>query len=151
MAATGVITSRDYKIEYSPNGTTGWLDWSGFVSKINFSGGDVQVGKFQPLDTNRPILYPGKSDSLKATMSVVYTEVVTESYEVLRLAQRAGTGIFFRWSPRGGQTTELQYTSQVAYVTGGADMPPSVDASSAAIVALDVTVEFSDYAVAAVA
>ena len=149
MAATGVITSRDYKIEYSPNGSTGWLDWSGFINKISFSGGDVAMGKFQPLDTNRPILYPGKSDSIKSTMTLVYTETVTESYEVLRLAQRAATGIYFRWSPKGGQTGEMQYTSQVAYVTAGADMPPTVDANSADILALDITVEFSDYAKAA--
>lgn len=151
MPATNVITSTDYRIEYSPNGSSGWVDWSGFIDQITPTGGDVATVLWRPLDANVPEIFHGKTGVMQATLKVGYTETDTEPIDLLRAAQTGRTNIYLRISPRGGQSGEQQFTTSAVFVKSGAAHPPAVTGEGDAILTNDVVCEFKSYTVSTTA
>lgn len=145
MATANAITSADYKIEYSANGTTGWVDWSTFVTQIDSTDGDVALVLLRTFADNVPDILRGKKNTLKATLKCVYTEAAAEPGDVLYTAQDTGVSVYLRASPRGGQTGEQQFTSSQMFVKSGAIHPPSATAEGSEALMFDVSVEFKSW------
>ncbi len=112
---TGGISSKDYKIESSPDGSA-WTDRSGFGLKIDPSGGDRDTGSVKTFDGDKPIQGRGKRNLIMVACEMVYTEGASDFYEIVRAAYEAGSDFYLRWSPKGGQTGEFVHTTDVGVV-----------------------------------
>lgn len=145
MATANAITSADYLIEYSANGSTGWASWNSFVQEINPSGGDVETVEFRAFGDEIPDILSGKTGTQKATLKVIYTEAAAEPGDILYTAQTTKVGIYLRVSPKGGQTGEQQFTSSRMFVTSGAAFPPAAKADGSEVVTADVNVVFKSW------
>lgn len=145
MATTGAITSADYKIEYSANGSTGWADWSSFITQITPTDGDVATVLLRTFTDNVPDILYGKTNTMKATLKVVYTEASAEPGDILYTAQSSKVAIYLRVSPKGGQTGEQQFSSSAMFVKSGAVFPPAATAEGSEVLMADVSVEFKTW------
>lgn len=145
MATANAITSADYLIEYSANGTTGWASWNSFIQEINPSGGDVEAVEFRAFGDDTPDILSGKTGTQKATLKVYYTEATSEAADVLYTAQTTKAAVYLRVSPRGGQTGEQQFTSSRMFVTSGAAFPPAATADGNTVITSDVSVVFKTW------
>lgn len=145
MATTGAITSADYKIEYSSNGSSGWVDWSSFIQEITPSGGDVDVVEYRAFGDEIPDILSGKTGTQKATLKVIYTEASAEPGDILYTAQTTKVGVYLRVSPKGGQVGEQQFTSSRMFVTSGAAFPPAATSEGNAVIIADVAVVFKSW------
>ncbi len=132
------ISFRDCKIEISPNGTT-WTDISGFANALEIGGGERQVGEMFTFDGDTAIIRGGKRNPLEITVKAVYTEGTNDPYETVRAAYEAGSNLYVRWSPKGGQNGEFQFASDAGIVT---DAPyPGGEAESGDVVLFEFTIK----------
>jgi len=145
MATANAITSADYNIEYSANGTTGWASWNSFIQEINPSGGDVEAVEFRAFGDDIPDILSGKTGTQKANLKVIYTEAAAEPGDILYTAQTTKIAVYLRVSPKGGQTGEQQFTSSRMFVTSGAAFPPAARADGNEVVTADVSVVFKSW------
>lgn len=125
---TGAISSTDFKIETSPDGSA-WTDRSGFATKITPSGGERPTGQKHTFDGDTPIVTKGKRSARSYAVEYVYTEGASDLFEVVRAAHEAGSAFYLRWSPKGGQTGEFQFTTAAGVITTFTE--PMGDAGSA--------------------
>lgn len=109
------ITFAELIIEISTDGGAVWQNISGFTTALEEGGGDRLVGKVWTADGNRPIILAGKEDAREISVTVVYTEVTDEAYEVLRAAMESGEDIMVRWSPPGGASGDSRFTTDSNY------------------------------------
>lgn len=129
--ATGAVSFRNCKIEMSPDNAV-WTNVSGFANSVSIEGGERMVGEFFTFEGDTPILTPGKRGSFDLTTKVVYTEGVSDPYEVFRAAYEAGTDLYIRWSPKGGAVGQFMFTTDKciiitpAYPSGAADSPDAI-------------------------
>ncbi len=109
---TGAMSMRDAKVELSTNGTV-WTDVSGFFSSVEVSGGERDVSEKKTASGDTPIITIGKRAGMDIKVSTVYTEAASEPFEIVNTAYEAGSALYVRWSPKGGQSGEKQFTSGV--------------------------------------
>ena len=107
---TNAYTMKDAKVEVSSNGTT-YTDISGFANEVTVSGGERMSGEVYTVDGDTALVGIGKRQPVDIAVSVVYTEGTGDPFETLRAAYEAGSTYYVRWSPRGGQTGEFQFTA----------------------------------------
>lgn len=145
-AASTLSSIRNYRVEYSINGTV-WVDWSPWVTGVMFSGGDIAIGEHLPFDALTPTPVPGKGSMQQVVISIPYTEGVTDPFPIMRIAQFAPDPLIrLRFSPRGGQTGESIFTLVDAFVVSGCN-PPSGASNDATPMMVDVTVAFASFTV----
>lgn len=113
---TGAISSREFKIEISANGSS-WTDVSGTAAKVTPTPRKRMSGKAFTFDGDVPIVSAGKLDAMTIGVEFVYTEGASDLFEVIRAAQEAATNYYVRWSPKGGQTGEFLYTTASGVIT----------------------------------
>lgn len=141
MAQTSDSMSfKDCKIEISTNGTT-WTDISGFANALGINGGERQVGEVFTFDGDTAIIRGGKRSPLEITVKAVYTEGASDPFETVRTAYEAGSALYVRWSPQGGQSGEFQFTSDSGIVTSAPY--PVGESGSADVVLFEFTVKTS--------
>jgi hypothetical protein len=119
---TGAISSKDYKIETSPDGSA-WTDRSGNAMKLSESGGERMTGTAHTFDGDVPIVTAGKRAEKTFNVEFVYSEGASDLFEVVRASYEAGSAFYVRYSPKGGQTNEFLYTSDAGYVTNVQNPP----------------------------
>jgi hypothetical protein len=112
---TGAISSKDYKIETSTNGSS-WEDQSGIAMKLEPSGGERATGEGFTFDGDTPIITGGKRAGVTVNVEYVYTEGASDFFEDVRTAYEAGSAFYIRWSPKGGQTGEFVFTTDAGIV-----------------------------------
>jgi hypothetical protein len=130
---TDAISVAGFKAEVSPDGTS-WTDISGTAATVAVDGGDAKVGVQHTAEGGQPVVVPAnKTEAVTVTVRALYTETTGEAWKVVDAAyQGADKKIFLRWSPAGGATGDLQYTT----AAGGAAaagaivncLPPELDA-----------------------
>lgn len=113
---TNGITMRATKVEISTDGAA-WTVISGHAASILVAGGERQIGEVFTADGDSPIVLPGKRSSYELTAKCVYTEVGGEPFAVVFAAYEAGTPIYIRWSPKGGNSTNYLYTSSAGIIS----------------------------------
>lgn len=113
---TNAISWKDCKIEMSANGTA-WTDVSGFSNSVKVDGGERAIGEFFTVDGDTPILTAGKRSALTVTVAAVYTEAGSDPYALAVAAYEDCTPLYVRWSPKGGNATNFQFTTSSGFVT----------------------------------
>ena len=124
---TGHDTIRNCKIEYSTDGSN-WNDISGYANSVEASGADVTSGEAYTFDGDYALIGVGKIEPVEITVSIVYTEVIADPFNALRVAKHNRDQIYLRYAPMGGDAGEWQFTSDAGYITSMND--PSGEANS---------------------
>lgn len=124
---TGGLSWVDAEIEISTDGAA-YTDISGHSNSVEIAGGERVTGAAYTADGDTAIIKRGKRQPLTVTVNVIYTEPTNSPYNTFQTAYESPTGrIDFRWSPAGGDGSELQYTSsagipkQPPYPVGNSD------------------------------
>ncbi|MEP7357858.1 MAG: hypothetical protein ABI847_11495 [Anaerolineales bacterium] len=113
---TAAISSNDYTVWTSPDGTT-FTDRSGYAVRIQPASGTRKSGQTNTFSGDIPITTSGKRDAQMVHIDYVYTEEAGGLFEVLRAAYEANTDLYIRYAPKGGQTTEFLLTTLVGKLT----------------------------------
>lgn len=115
---TDQLSFVDAEIEYSENGSS-WTDISGFANELAVDGGDRMSGEVYTAEGDTPLIAPGKRQPLEITVTVTYTEGTGDPFEDAREAYETDGGgdAYIRWSPKGGDSTEFQFTSAKGIIT----------------------------------
>lgn len=113
--ATGSITMRITKMEYSPDGSA-WTDFSGYFNKIEISGGERELGEFYTADGEMPVIGLGKMSPYECKITALYNESPSGFFETLRARFENVGDVYFRYSPGGGDSGDFMFTSDKGYV-----------------------------------
>ena len=113
--ATG-ITFRNAKTEISIDGGSNWIDISGQKNSLTVEGGEREIGTFFDASNDTPTLGAGKRGELEITVRTKYTETAGQANQVLGSAYENATETMIRYSPKGGNSGDLLYTSDAGYV-----------------------------------
>ena len=115
---TGSIWGGAAYVGISTNGSV-WTEISGHANHVTPEGGDRRVGEAWVFDDENPIVKVGKKNSRETRVDIIYTEIATEAFEVVR-AQFEATGggtLYLRWSPKGGNVGDSGYTTSSGFVS----------------------------------
>ena len=128
---TGALSNACAAVEISLDGVT-WTDISGSTQSVSDTEQTKMSGEAYTFDGRGPIVKGGKFEPLEVSFAIVYTEVLTEAYEIARAVfEQTGcdTEVYVRWSPGGGLpgTIWLQIYGPIVSFTY-----PALDASTAA-------------------
>jgi hypothetical protein len=113
---TDGLSMVDCQIEYSTNGAD-YTDISGFGGSVEGTEQTRQTGLVYTFDGDTAIIRAGKREPLELQFNIVYTEGTGDPWEILRPYFEAGSAVYFRWSPKGGDSTEFQFTTDAGYIT----------------------------------
>ena len=135
---TNALSWANCKIELSANGSA-WTDVSGFANSVSVDGGERAISEFFTSDGNTPILTAGKRSSLEVTVKAVYTEAGSDPYAMAIAAYEGNTALYVRWSPKGGLSTNFQFTTALGHVLK--PVYPTGAADSADAIAIEVAIK----------
>jgi len=128
------ISMIDCKLEYSVNGSD-WTDVSGYAASVDPGSHTRKTGLAYTFDGDTAIIRSGKREPIDLNMRVVYTEGSADPFRDLLAYHEAGSQVYFRYSPKGGDSGEEQFTSDAGYMT---DFPwPGGEAESGDVVMLE--------------
>jgi hypothetical protein len=113
---TGAMSSAEGRLWVSTDGSA-WTDVSGATTTVVPSGGGKMTGETYTLDGDNPIVTSGKNTPFELAITAVYTEGASDLFEIVRPLFEAGSPVYVRWSPKGGQTGEFMFTSAAGRVT----------------------------------
>jgi hypothetical protein len=125
---TGGMSANAMYVGLSTDNAT-WVDVSGYANAVQVSGGERQTGEAFTFDGNTPIVKYGKLGFLTVTITGVYTESASYLYGMSKTAYEAGSALYARWSPGGGDSGDYGYTTSVGtvvnpvYPMGSAETP----------------------------
>lgn len=128
---TGGMSANAMYVALSTNNSD-WTDVSGYANSVQVSGGERQTGEAFTFDGNTPIVKYGKLGFLTVTITGVYTEEANKLYALAKAAYEAGSTLYARWSPGGGDSGDYGYTTSAGtvinpvYPAGGADTPDPI-------------------------
>ena len=112
---TGGMSPTEMYVGVSTDGSS-WTDVSGYANSVEISGGERQTGSAHTFDGDTAIIKAGKRDPLTITVRGVYTETATQFYDKVVDAYTAGTSFYVRWSPGGGDSGDLGFTSSSGFI-----------------------------------
>lgn len=130
MAGTQTTTAYSAvsaKIEFSTDGSS-WTDISGEANKLEGTEQTRQADHDYTFAGDYGIITGGKFDPLDIKVTALHTPTSGQIWKVINAAFTAKSAAYVRWSPQGGASGTLRYTSDVGVVTGC--MWPNMDASS---------------------
>ena len=105
------VVPRDMKVEISTDGTT-WTDISGEANHVSVSGGDWQTGKFYVFGDATPRRVKSVKDVLTVTVRILYAEDAGAAWDTIRQVHEAGSDLWVRWSPKGGNTGDFLFEAR---------------------------------------
>lgn len=108
-------TMKNCKVEFSTNGST-WTDVSTDANSVTMSGFDLEteaVGVFG--DTKKQQTVGGYAIGT-ITIRAMYAETTSSAWGLAHTAYTGRSGLYVRWSPRGGTTGQYKFTSDLGYV-----------------------------------
>lgn len=118
VSASEVLSMVANKIEISTNGSS-WTDASGYSGLIEPGEMTRNSGVAFTYSGDKAIIKGGKLQPLTLDVTLLYTEDASAIYTTLLTQfQTAGGGaLYLRWSPKGGASTQKQYTSDAGIIT----------------------------------
>ena len=128
---TGGMSPQDMYVGFSTDGST-WTEVSGSSNSVEVGGGERQVGQANTFGTTTAIVKYGGKAPITLTIRGVYSEKTTEAYRLAVAAYDGDTNFYVRWSPGGGDSGDLGYTSSAGkiinppYPGGTADTPDPI-------------------------
>jgi hypothetical protein len=112
---TGGMSAFDLMLGWSINGST-FTNVSGSSNSVAVDGGERAIGSALTFDGDYPIVKAGKRGVITVTIRGIYTEITSQLYALAKAAYEAGTVVYVRWSPGGGDAGDFGYTTGAAYV-----------------------------------
>jgi len=112
---TGHITLRNMKVEVSTDNST-WTNISGESNSIAISGGEIGSGEAYTAEGNLPLVGIGKVGLTEAKVKVIYVETSGSAWNTFFDAYVNGSDVYMRYSPKGGSTGNLMFTSGKGFV-----------------------------------
>lgn len=156
-ATTAAFGQGNFAIEYSANGTT-WTDLCGVTTSINPGAPEHAVGETHVACSPYAILTPSnKIGPREIEINAVYTEAVTEAFEVLyAIFISSDRGAYLRWAPNGNTIGNMRFTTSADGTTAGKGIItkctiPEQDASSEDPALFSVTIKAAHVIKAAIA
>lgn len=113
------ITLRNVLAEVSTDGVA-WIDISGTFNSLTNSGGETQTGEAYTAEGELPLVGIGKKSLTETTLKVIYTENAGDAWRKFFDAYKNGTDLYFRYTPKGGASGDLRFTSGKGFVTSPA-------------------------------
>lgn len=123
MAQTvGSVPIACGKLEINPTADceeASWVDISGEDQSMTPASKTRKSGEAYTLDGDGAIIQGGKLEPMDLVFAIVYTEIVTEAFHVAMTAFEAACGgkLCVRWSPKGGNAGDWQFTTVASVVT----------------------------------
>ncbi|MBN1815331.1 MAG: hypothetical protein JXA14_26100 [Anaerolineae bacterium] len=113
--ATGARSLCNVKVEYKIGES--WVDISGYANTVEPSAAARKSGETWTADGDTPIVTFGKQEPRELDVTIVYTEGSTDPFKVLRdhFEKACGSPIQVRYSPGGGDTDDMQFTTSATY------------------------------------
>ena len=136
---TSGYSFHECHVDFSTDGAS-WTAVSGHLVSVAVSGGELITGVVHTSDGNTPILTASKNNPIVVTVSVVHTETADEPWDMAADAYDAKSQLYVRWSPAGGDASDLGYTSTAGYVTNFVFPGGDVAAGEAIVQAVEFTV-----------
>jgi hypothetical protein len=127
----------DALIEISTDGSV-WTDISGFAGSVSRGGGQRNTGEAYTADGDTAIVKGGKRQPVDVSVIIVYTEETTPPYDTVRAAYEAGSDMYVRWSPNGGDSGDEQYTTDAGIVTDCPEPVGSVESGDPLVIQFTV-------------
>lgn len=113
---SGAVSTAIARLEVSFDKTT-WHDISGSSQSVTGTDQERMVADAQVLDGDVPIPTAGKRNAMDLEFNIIYTEVSTEAYELIRAAfvdANQGAVIYVRYVPKGGTVgTNAMYRTPI--------------------------------------
>ena len=147
---TGAYSNACSTLEISTDGVA-WTDISGSTQSVTGTDQSKMSGEAYTFDGKGPIVKGGKFEPLELQFSIVYTEVLTEAYEVARAVfeqEGCEVEVYVRWSPSGGVVGTNRLT---AYGPITSFTYPAIDASTAEPIMGGFTVKAGEITTATIA
>lgn len=147
---TGAYSNACSQVEISTDGAA-WTDISGSTQSVSDTEQSKMSGEAYTFDGKGPIVKGGKFEPLDLSFAIVYTEVLTEAYEIARAVfEQTGceVEVYVRWSPSGGEAGTNRLT---AYGPLTSFTYPAIDASTANPIMGGFTVRAGEITTAAIA
>jgi hypothetical protein len=126
---TEAMSAVDAKVEVKI-GAGLWTDIGGSSNSVKPDGFDRNTGEAFTFVGDSAIKTRGKKKGGTVVVGVIYTENVAEAYLLLYNAFLAGDHVQVRWTPAGGATGDMQFTSDALGFIEKA-LPPGLAADSA--------------------
>ena len=132
---TDAISSANFKVEVSDDGST-WTDISGANATVSIDGGDIGVGSQHTAAGAEAIVVSNKKrDPLTISVKAIYTETADEPWKLVRdIYESDSPSLYLRFSPAGGATGDLRYTTAVGGTAAAVPIKscgyPQLDAGS---------------------
>ena len=136
---TGGMSGVAGHVDFSTDGAA-WTAVNGHGMTVNVSGGELMTGTAHTSDGQFPILKAGKHNPLVVTVNVVFTETADEPADMAEDAYEAASAFYVRWSPGGGDASDIGYTTGSGYVTSPPYPPFDVAPGDPLATAVVVTV-----------
>lgn len=110
MSQAAGFSINNAVLEISSNGSS-WTDVSGFFTSVGVDGGDLQTDDTYTGEVKTALITKGKHEPYDITVSSVYTEGVSDIFNLLWAAFKADTPYYVRWTPKGAGTGNKIYTA----------------------------------------
>lgn len=131
---TDPISAVNAKIEVGTNGTV-WTDISGSANAVEPGEQTRQSGYRMTHTGDIAIIASGKREPLEITVNIIYTEQAGEAFETVRaIFESSPATIYLRYSPKGGASTNFQYTSDAGVVTAFGYPPTNAEDAAPKVV-----------------
>lgn len=144
---TGQTSFRNAVIEFTTDGTN-YVNISGVMNKLEYSGGNRAQGEAYTGSADTPVIAVGKREPITLAMDMVYSEATADYYTTFETYYTAGTPLKIRWAPKGGATGNFRYTADTGYILSFT--PPQGEYSSGDPVMISLEVLTGSYSRAAI-
>ena len=141
MAITGTradgdaVTFKDCKVSIDQTpASSSFIDVSSWGTDVTTSGGDTPIGTMKTY-SGPPIVLPGEQNNYRVEATFVYTEGTTDPFVEIYDDYAASPGLAYdiRWSPSGGASGAVQYTTSGGRLTNCPVPTASAEAGGPAV------------------
>ena len=108
-------TMKNCKVEFSTNNST-WTDVTSDSNSVTMSGFDLETESTGIFGDAKKTQSVGGYAIGTVTIRAMYAETTSSAWGLAHSAYVNRTGLYVRWSPRGGSTGQYRYTSDLGYV-----------------------------------
>jgi len=126
---TGGMSFAGVEFFYQVEGDASETEASGFMTTVDVSGYERQVGEAYTASGDTAILTAGKTSPIEVTAKSIYTEGATDPTKDLWDAKDAKARVKFIWYPQGKTAGNMKWETDYGYLSSVT--PPGGDVSSA--------------------
>lgn len=131
-----LVSMKDADVLYSTDGSS-FTSFCGYATSVEVGGGERESGEAYTFCGDTALIGLGKRAPIDVTFNIIYTEVNTDPFQVLRAAYENATPHYVRIEPKGGEAGEWLWTSSLGYWTRVNE--PAGEANSGDPVAVEAT------------